>query len=165
VTNCGDIALTNVVIADNRTASLTVLSNGLPVLPPFRLATNGVVTYAGRFTPTLAETCAGSAANTVTVSGTDTTAIGGANASVTNSTTVSGAICCANPCLSPTPLTNGQFQFTVTGHAGSNYEIQVSTNLGTTNWLSLSTNAAPFAFAESNALFYTQRFYRAVSFP
>jgi hypothetical protein len=60
---------------------------------------------------------------------------------------------------------NGQFQFQVTGSIGSNYVVQVSTNLSGTNWLSLQTNAAPFGFMETNQGFYSQRFYRAVAVP
>ena len=42
--------------------------------------------------------------------------------------------------------TNNQFQFTVTGTAWTNYIVQGSTTLATTNWLALFTNAAPFTF-------------------
>jgi endonuclease/exonuclease/phosphatase family metal-dependent hydrolase len=59
---------------------------------------------------------------------------------------------------------NGQFQFSVTGSAGSNYIVQVSTNLNFSNWLSLQTNPAPFSFVESNSISYSQRFYRAVAY-
>lgn len=60
---------------------------------------------------------------------------------------------------------NNDFQFTVTGQTGANYAIQASTNLSTTNWTWLRTNAAPFTFVDSNAVFYPQRFYRAVFLP
>jgi hypothetical protein len=63
---------------------------------------------------------------------------------------------------SPTYTTDHQFQFTVTGTAGSNYVVQVSTNLSaTTNWISLFTNTAPFTFVDSNADGFPRRFYRA----
>jgi len=60
---------------------------------------------------------------------------------------------------------SGQFQFTVTGTIGSNYIVQVSTNLGTGNWLPLQTNDAPFSFVETNSSSYPQRFYRALAAP
>lgn len=63
---------------------------------------------------------------------------------------------------SPTYTTNNQFQFTVTGTAGTNYVVQVATNLSPpTTWISLFTNASPFTFVDSNAQNFPQRFYRA----
>ncbi len=66
---------------------------------------------------------------------------------------------------SPSYATNNQFQFTVTGTAGTNYIVQGATNLATTNWLALFTNTAPFNFVETNASVFPQRFYRAVFLP
>ena len=66
---------------------------------------------------------------------------------------------------SPIYDANNQFQFTVTGIAGTNYIVQVSTNLATSNWLSLVTNASPFSFVETNASRFPQRFYRAWNAP
>jgi endonuclease/exonuclease/phosphatase family metal-dependent hydrolase len=60
---------------------------------------------------------------------------------------------------------SGQFQFTVTGTPGSNYVVQVSTNLSSSNWLSLQTNSSPFNFIDTNWHSYSQRFYRAVALP
>jgi hypothetical protein len=60
---------------------------------------------------------------------------------------------------------NGQFQFNLTGSAGSNYIVQGASNLSASNWTSLRTNAAPFTFIESNATAIPQRFYRALSLP
>ena len=62
-------------------------------------------------------------------------------------------------------LTNNQFRFTVTGTTGSNYVLQAATNLNAPLWISLSTNAAPFVFVESNAALFSQRFYRALVKP
>jgi hypothetical protein len=59
----------------------------------------------------------------------------------------------------------GQFQFTVTGSVGSNYVVQVSTNLSGTNWVPLQTNAAPFGFVDTSSSAYLQRFYRVVALP
>src|SRR5215472_8228736 len=100
VTNCGDIELTNVMIQDSRTSTL-LDTNGNPLLPPFTLLVGQAIQFHGTFTASLGETCAGLATNTVTVSGQDTTTIGGPNSLVTNSTTVGCAIC-VNSCLSVT---------------------------------------------------------------
>ena len=62
-------------------------------------------------------------------------------------------------------FTAGQFQMSVTGSLGSNYVVQVTTNLATaTNWVSLFTNTSPYTFTETN-LSAAQKFYRAVSSP
>jgi hypothetical protein len=65
------------------------------------------------------------------------------------------------PTFAGMSFTNNQFQFTVNGWTGTNYIVQVSTNLAATNWISLQTNSAPFVFAETNAAQFSQRFYRA----
>lgn len=65
----------------------------------------------------------------------------------------------------PSLNTSGQFQFLVSGSVGSNYVIQVSTNLSLTDWLPIRTNAAPFTFIETNSTSSSQRFYRAVALP
>lgn len=60
---------------------------------------------------------------------------------------------------------SGQFLLSVIGYPGLPYILQTSTNLSTTNWVSLTTNPAPFTFvawAETN---YPMRFYRAVYRP
>ena len=70
------------------------------------------------------------------------------------------------PVLSlPATISGNQFQFTLTGTPGSNYIIQVSTNLSGSNWISLFTNAAPFTFTTSNASAFPQGFYRAIAAP
>jgi endonuclease G len=61
--------------------------------------------------------------------------------------------------------TNKQFSFTVNGWTGTNYVVQATTNLANANWISLKTNAAPFQFTETNANTFSQRFYRAKSWP
>ena len=63
----------------------------------------------------------------------------------------------------PLLLTNGNFQFTVSGISGSSYAVQTSTNL--VNWISLQTNVASFQFATTNPAAERQRFYRAVFLP
>jgi hypothetical protein len=82
--------------------------------------------------------------------------------------TVSGAAITATaaPVLTSASIKSGnQFQFMVTGTTGSNYVIQVSTNLSASNWVSIFTNAAPFTFTDSNAANFPQGFYRAVALP
>ena len=66
---------------------------------------------------------------------------------------------------SPVYQGNNGFTFTVSGATGANYFIQASTNLGTTNWVALFTNASPFVFVDPGASNYVQRFYRAVYLP
>ena len=70
------------------------------------------------------------------------------------------------PAIAPTftlvTVTNNQFQFTVSGTAGSNYVVQATTNLAPPNWIPLITNPAPFVFIQSNANLFMQRFYRGV---
>lgn len=69
----------------------------------------------------------------------------------------------AVPVLSSPVATNKVVQFTITGTAGNNYAVEVSTNLSKTNWISILTNASPFAFKDTNTI--PQRFYRAKSVP
>lgn len=61
--------------------------------------------------------------------------------------------------------TNQTFQFTVAREVSFNYIVQVSTNLSTTNWVSLSTNAAPFTYTVTDATNSPQRYYRALYKP
>ena len=69
------------------------------------------------------------------------------------------------PAFSTATLTNNQFRFTVHGWSGTNYVVQATTNLTTTNWISPTTNAAPFLFTQTNASSFSQRFYRAKIWP
>jgi endonuclease/exonuclease/phosphatase family metal-dependent hydrolase len=64
--------------------------------------------------------------------------------------------------LSSLTFTNGVFTLGVTGTLTAGYVLQTSTNLGSTNWLPVFTNASPFSFSESNLLA-PQKFYRAVA--
>jgi uncharacterized repeat protein (TIGR01451 family) len=65
----------------------------------------------------------------------------------------------AAPTLSLVRLATNQFQFTLTGTAGSNYVIEAATNLPANAWTPLRTNAAPFLF--SQPVTNDQQFYRA----
>jgi DNA/RNA endonuclease G (NUC1) len=71
----------------------------------------------------------------------------------------------AMPAFTQTVFAGNQFQFTVTGTAGSNYVVQAATNLAAPNWVALATNAAPFLFVETNTGRFSQRFYRALVTP
>ncbi len=71
----------------------------------------------------------------------------------------------AAPAFTPPVFAGNQFQFTVTGTAGSNYVVQAATNLAAPNWINLVTNTAPFVFVETNATGFSQRFYRALVAP
>ena len=84
--------------------------------------------------------------------------------------TVSGALIPPSAPAAPATLTLpvyslSQFQFLVTGTAGSNYFIQAATNLTAPNWISLKTNASPFTFADTNPSSQQRQFYRAVASP
>jgi hypothetical protein len=65
--------------------------------------------------------------------------------------------------LSPGGFTNGSFQMSFAGPAGSNYVLQVSTNL--IEWTSISTNTpatSPFVLSDPNAPGDSSRFYRVL---
>jgi hypothetical protein len=57
----------------------------------------------------------------------------------------------------------GSFSFTVSGNPGQAYVVQTSSNLQ--DWVSLSTNTAPFVFVDPAAAQFSQRFYRTASPP
>lgn len=97
VLNCGDITLTNVTAVDART-TLTQL-DGSAWTQPFTLTNSQTVQFKGSFTPNGAEITSSMATNTITVMGTDTTAIGGPFASVTNSVTTICSITSCTNCL------------------------------------------------------------------
>jgi len=61
------------------------------------------------------------------------------------------------------PPTSGQFALNINGMTGSNYVVQVSTNL--VNWTSVETNTAPFTFVDVDAGQLSQRFYRSFYLP
>ena len=67
------------------------------------------------------------------------------------------------PILSLPSWQAGQFQFTLTGTPGSNYVIQVATNLTGSPWIPIRTNVAPFLFTDPYASNHHQRLYRAVA--
>jgi hypothetical protein len=63
-------------------------------------------------------------------------------------------------------FSNSVFELQLSGVAGANYVLQVSTNL--TDWIPLSTNNAPsnlFYLADPNATNFQRRFYRVFALP
>jgi hypothetical protein len=61
--------------------------------------------------------------------------------------------------------TTGGFSATLLGMANTNYIIQASTNLATTNWLAIATNNSPsgiISITDTNIKNFPGRFYRAV---
>ena len=69
------------------------------------------------------------------------------------------------PTISQLSFANNQFQFTLTGTAGSNYVVQAKTNLASTAWISIRTNVSPFVYVETNAGLFPLRFYRGLVGP
>ncbi len=65
------------------------------------------------------------------------------------------------PDLAAPSYSNNLFSFTVTGTATTNYVVQACTNLLTTNWIPVFTNAAPFTYTQTNANSFQMRFFRA----
>jgi hypothetical protein len=55
----------------------------------------------------------------------------------------------------------GQFGFTITGVANSQYVVQASTDL--VHWVALQTNVAPFNFVDSNTTQFSHRYYRTAT--
>jgi endonuclease/exonuclease/phosphatase family metal-dependent hydrolase len=157
-------------------ASTTALTGSNP------LGTSSIIDFVGFGTGNAYE---GSAAATGAPASNNTTAIlrknGGfadSNDNTNDFTTVSppaprdSATPPNNPSVSPAAAALGRpsfgtnsFSFTVVGTAGSNYVIQVASNLSGGNWVSVFTNAAPFTFTDSNASAFPQEFYRAVASP
>jgi hypothetical protein len=67
------------------------------------------------------------------------------------------------PTFSLAGFTNHEFQFTVSGTAGSNYVVQATAALNPANWISIATNAVPFVFIDTNQ--FSQRYYRSLIAP
>ena len=100
VTNCGDIALTNVTVMDDRASQLQLFdpTNGAALTLTNQLAPGDYAVFSNNFLPTLQEACAGLARCLVTATARDTTTIGGPNAVVTNSF-LEGCGICAHPAI------------------------------------------------------------------
>ena len=68
--------------------------------------------------------------------------------------------------VAPGSFTNGTFQMSLSGPVGSNFVLQVSTDL--TQWISIVTNtpgASPFVLTDTNAPSSSARFYRVLEVP
>jgi hypothetical protein len=87
----------------------------------------------------------------------------GLTTSVTATSVVATVVSFAPSLSSAMLTTNGNFQFTLTSVAGSQYIFQARTNLSSGNWISLQTNSSPFTFQEAKTS--PQRFYRAIYLP
>jgi hypothetical protein len=64
----------------------------------------------------------------------------------------------------PTRFSPTQFGFNISGAIGVNYTVLISTNLGTTNWIALSSfllTSNNFPIVDTHAT-NSQRFYRAI---
>jgi hypothetical protein len=59
--------------------------------------------------------------------------------------------------------TNSLSEFDIPKVTGLNYSVQASSNL--IDWVPLTTNVAPFTFADTNSTTFTLRFYRSVFLP
>ena len=162
----------------NSPASGVTVTNVLPGNLTFALATTtqGSVTNSGNTVTALLGTLTNGTNATITIR-----AASSASCSVTNTVSVTGnetdpiatnniatvvtqVITPVTAVLSDGTITNGQVQFTLTGHSNTTYVIQASTNL--TDWTSLLTNATPtngvLQFIDVDSPTFTQRFYRAV---
>lgn len=67
--------------------------------------------------------------------------------------------------LTTLQATNNTFRFIIWEVSGLNYIVQANTNLGTTNWIAIATNTAPFAITDTAFTNHVQRFYRAIYKP
>ena len=95
VTNCGDITLTNVTVLANRGGVMQLRNptNNAVLAVPVTLAPGATAVFSNSLLPALNEACAGISTNTLTAIGTDTTAIGGSRATVTDNASMIWDIC------------------------------------------------------------------------
>ena len=146
--------ITNVNYASSSGAALGAIDlSGFPTLQNVGAGTNvtfRLVNYGGSGVSGswYVSDMAGSPALDLTVQG-----------NVTQVLTTNDAVVLAPTC-SPPAFANNEIQFTLTGTPGAKYMIQAATNLAAPDWISLTTNAAPFVFVETNANLFSQRFDR-----
>jgi endonuclease G len=150
--------ITNIIYAPSTSASIGAVDlSGFAALQNVGAGTNvtfRLVNYSGGSSGSwYVSDVANSAAPDLAVQGAVTQVLPGVN------------LIAALPALSLPAATDNQFQFTLTGTAGTNYIVQAATSLAAPAWVSLLTNAAPFVFTESNVNLFPQRFYRAVVAP
>ena len=112
----------------------------------------------------------GVATITVTVSNSVTSSVVTQSFAVTVLAPAEGATTLPVPSIAPqntparlTPQPSGiagQFSFLVSGHSGSQYIVQATTDM--VNWIPVQTNFPPFTVVDTKAGACAQRFYRAV---
>ena len=143
------------------TTSFTAFSNSLASIPGVNNNSNFTFRIVAEFESTAANT-----ANTNYVAAGTSYAPSGTTRF--DMVTVSGTSIIPNATpaaiLSAPVVSAGQFQMLVTGTAGSNYVVQVTTNLSSGTWIGQFTNASPFTFTDAN-LTAPQKFYRALVQP
>ena len=124
---------------------------------------NNNANFAFRFVAEFESTAAGTA-NANYVAANSASTYGPSGTMRYDMVTVSGTSLVTGGAATLTPLTftNSQFTLGITGTVTASYVVQTSTNLSSTNWLPVFTNASPFSFSESNLLA-PQKFYRAVA--
>ena len=133
---------------------------------------NDNTNFAVRIVSEFESTAAGTANGSYVAANAGSTYAGGASGGTLrfDMVTISGSAIPAGTAAIPATLsalayTGGTFQFLVSGTAGANYAVQVSTNLALSNWTSLFTNASPFTFTDANPGAASQKFYRAITLP
>jgi len=147
----------------NLAATFSAKTNSLAALPGVNNNTN----FAIRFVAEFESTALGTANNNYDAAG---TTYGTTGTMRYDMVTVSGTPLATGtttnaPTFGSVAIGSGQVQFTVDGSAGVNYQVQTTTNLTGGNWVSIMTNAAPYAFTDTNLSGQPQKFYRAVSTP
>jgi pectate lyase len=146
----------NVTVGASQSASFTVLAGGSANLGyQWYFNTNTPVANATNSILTLTNIQSGNAGvYTVIV-----TNLAG-TATSTNAVLALSGGAPSQPQLSGLVFSNGMFSLTVSGGSGSDFVVQVSTNL--TDWVDLYTNfsTTPFTWSDSNAANFGQRFYR-----
>lgn len=95
--------------------------------------------------------------------GTYTVVASNTSGSVTSSAAVL-TVLTSQATLAGLTVTNNTFKFTISQVSNLNYIVQANTNLGSTNWVAISTNTAPVTITDTvtNS---PQRFYRALYKP
>ena len=142
--------------------SFAAFTNSLASIPGVNNNSNFVFRIVAEFESTAANTAntnyvaAGTSYATTGTSRFDMVTVSGT--SIIPNSTPAAAV------LSASSFIAGQFQMLITGTPGSNYVVQVSTNLAAANWLPLFTNASPFTFTDTNANT-PQQFYRVLVQP
>ena len=144
---------TNVIAVAGQTVHFSVTATGTPLAYQWRLSGTNV---------------SGATGSTLTLNNVSTNNAGTYSVTVTNlggtvtSTGASLAVyATAVPILTIVSETNHQFTLSLAGVPTFNYSVQASSNL--VNWTTLTTNASPFNFMDTN--WSSQKFYRGQYLP